>query len=136
MKGQKELIDELINYVKNQGNKISYRTSTRVIAHLKIFKVDQGDKNMRLNQNIMESILYLQSYKRYLIRKMSFYKNINWFEELKKEFYNPEFKTDIIKCDGNFDMICDIEITDEMCSTLYDELGKFEIHLFREKQII
>lgn len=88
---------------------------------------------MKLNQNIMESILYLQSYKRYLIKKISFYENIDWFEELKKEFYNPKFKTDIIKCDGNFDMICEIKITDEMLKTRYSELEKFEIHLFREE---
>ena len=85
----------------------------------------------------MESIIYLQSYRKYLINKLDFYPVFDWVEKLRKEFYNPKFKTDIIKCDGNFDSICvsnnEVKITDEMYNTPYDKLGKFKIHLFREE---
>lgn len=40
MKGQKELIGELIDYVKKQGNTISLRTANKIIKHLNEFKIE------------------------------------------------------------------------------------------------
>lgn len=79
-----------------------------------------------LSKHILEVALYLQRYREFLLSKKDFYK-IDWYKEIKDEFYNPKFKIRVVKSEGNFRRLLNLEITEEIMRTPFKSLTKFKI---------
>ncbi len=80
-----------------------------------------------LSKHILEVVLYLQGCRDYIFNKNNFYKKISWIEFAKEKFYSKDFKTRIIKSEGNLRRLLNMEITEEIMRTNYKSLTKYKI---------
>jgi hypothetical protein len=82
---------------------------------------------VKMTKDILYTIATVQSYKNYLINRNGLEGNIDWYTETEKLF--SELHTPIPKTKSNFETVLNFQITNEMNSTLFQDLGKFEIYL-------
>lgn len=81
----------------------------------------------RLSKHIMEVALYLQSCRQYILDQNPFYEGLNWVDFVNEKFYTQEFKTKIVKSEGNLRRLLNMQITEEIMRTPFKSLSKYKI---------